>query len=253
MFLNAWKKKLYEKPLFGALVNFASPEITEFIARMGFDFSFLDNEHASLDNVVIENMIRASQCANVPAIVRVPYNRPEYIRKALDSGANGVQIPMVSTAQEALAVVKPANFPPDGERGVAFFTRSSNFGLYQDNAAYLTEANKTKLLSIHIETPEAVRNLEELLFVDGIDVYFVGPVDLATSMGYARDPNHPEVLETIERCIRTIKKKGKIAGTLGVDAARSKKVVDWGATYILTTVNQYMAQGAAKYLHEVRS
>ncbi len=252
MMLNPWKKRLYEKPLFGSFITFASPGLTECIASLGFDFLVLDNEHAAMGQETIECMVRASQCAGVPAIVRVPYNRPEYIRKALDSGANGVQIPLISNAIEAQAAIAPAHFPPKGERGVAFLTRPAGYGRCADKAAYLQKADETKLLSIHIETVEAVENLEEILNVPGGDVYFVGPGDLSSSMGYTDQPNHPEVLKTIEHCIRTIRSKGKIAGTYAGDVTRSQQAIEWGATYILTAATAFMTQGTLQYLETMR-
>lgn len=89
--------RLRERPQVGCFVTFASPGFTEFVAQLGFDFTLLDSEHAAMDSTHIEDMIRASQCAGVPTIVRVPYNRPEYICRALDSGANGVQVPLINT------------------------------------------------------------------------------------------------------------------------------------------------------------
>jgi 4-hydroxy-2-oxoheptanedioate aldolase len=252
MILNLWKEKLQKQALFGSFVTFASPGITEFTASLGFDFLVLDNEHAAMDNVVIEDMIRASQCVGVPAVVRVPYNRPEYIRKALDSGANGVQVPLIASSKDVLDVISPANFPSLGDRGVAYLTRSAGYGQCPDKAAYLKRANENKLISVHIETVEAVRNIEDILSVGGVDVYFIGPGDLSASMGYAHDPNHPDVWKTVEQCIRTIRNKGKIAGTYAGDVARSKQVIEWGATYILTAVTPYMVQGATKYLKELR-
>jgi 4-hydroxy-2-oxoheptanedioate aldolase len=246
------KTLLRERPTFGCFVTFASPAMTEFIAHLGFDFTLLDAEHGTMDSVGIEDMIRASQCAGVPSIVRVPYSRPEYLRKALDSGANGVQVPLISNADEARAALAPANFPPAGERGVAFLTRAARYGLEPDRATYFTRANEAKLVSLHIETVEAVRNLDEILEVDSADVYFIGPGDLAVSMGYAEQPNHPEVLATMERCIRRIRQRGKIAGTLATDVARSKQVIEWGATYIVTAITPFVVQGIGQYLAALR-
>ncbi|MDQ5850696.1 MAG: aldolase/citrate lyase family protein, partial [Chloroflexota bacterium] len=241
-----------EGPVIGCFVTFPSPGLTELTAHLGFEFTLLDSEHTAMDSVMIEDMIRASQCAGVPAIVRIPFNRPEYIRRALDSGANGVQVPMVSTAADARAALAPANFPPHGERGAAFLTRAARYGLEPDRATYFDRANEAKLVSLHIETPEAVRNLDEILEIGGADIYFVGPGDLAVSMGYGREPNHPEVTATIERCIRRIRETGKIAGTLVTDVARSKQVIEWGATYIVTAISPFIIQGATQYLQAVR-
>ena len=246
------KSRLREGPVFGCFVTFASPAVTEFIAHLGFDFTLLDAEHAAMDSVVIEDMIRASQCAGVPAIVRVPFSRAEHVRKALDSGANGVQVPLISDAGEARAALAPANFPPAGERGVAFLTRAARYGMEPDRATYFARANEAKLVSLHIETVEAVRNLDEILEVGGADVYFVGPGDLAVSMGYAHEPNHPEVIATMERCVRRIRERGKIAGTLATDLARSRQVIGWGATYIVTAIQPFVVQGVTQYLKALR-
>jgi 4-hydroxy-2-oxoheptanedioate aldolase len=246
------KARLRAGPVFGCFVTFPSPGLTEFTAHLGFEFTLLDAEHAAMDSVGIEDMIRASQCAGVPAIVRVPYNRAEHIRRALDSGANGVQVPLISTAADARAALGPANFPPEGERGVAFLTRAARYGMEPDRTTYFERANEAKLVSLHIETPEAVADLDEILDVGGADVYFVGPGDLAVSMGYGREPNHPEVIATMERCVRRIRERGRIAGTLATDVARSRQVIEWGATYIVTAIQPFVVQGVAQYLQALR-
>ncbi len=246
------KSRLREGPVFGCFVTFPSPAITELTAHLGFEFTLLDAEHAVMDTVTIEDMIRASQCAGVPAIVRVPYNRPEHIRRSLDSGANGVQVPLISNAADARAALLPANFPPEGERGVAFLTRAARYGMEPDRATYFARANAVKLVSLHIEKPEAVENLDAIIDVGGADVYFVGPGDLAVSMGYGQEPNHPEVIATMERCVRRIRARGKIAGTLATDVARSRQVIEWGATYIVTAITPFIIQGATQYLNVLR-
>jgi 2-keto-3-deoxy-L-rhamnonate aldolase RhmA len=247
-----FKQRLRERPQIGCFVTFASPGLAECIAHLGFDFTLLDAEHAAIDSATIEDMVRASQCAGVPAVVRVPYNRPEYIRRSLDSGANGVQVPLVNSATDAVAALAPSNFAPSGERGVAFLTRAARYGMEAERATYFERANAAKLVSLHIETVEAVQNLDEILEVGGADVYFVGPGDLAVSMGYCQDPGHKEVWQTIERCIRTIRKRGHIAGTLCTDVARTQQAIEWGAHYIVTAISPFLVQGVGNYLRAVR-
>ena len=245
------KSRLRDGPVFGCFVTFGSPGFTEFTAHLGFEFTLLDAEHAAMDSLVIEDMIRASQCAGVPAIVRVPFNRPEYIRRSLDSGANGVQVPLISTVDDARAALASANFAPGGERGVAFLTRAARFGMEPNRATYFDRANEAKIVSLHIETVEAVQNLDQILELGGADVYFVGPGDLAVSMGYAREPNHPEVVSTIERCIRTIRSRGHVAGTLTTDVPRTKQVIEWGATYIVTALTPFIVHGVTRFLQDL--
>ena len=249
---STFKQRLREKPQIGCFVTFASPGFTEFTGKLGFDFTLLDAEHGAMDTVALEDMIRASQCVGVPAMVRVPYNRPEYIRRALDSGAHGIQVPLVNSAPEATAAVLPANFPPEGERGVAFMTRAADYGTEKDRATYFKRANEARVVSLHIETVEAVRNLDEILEAGGADVYFIGPGDLAVSMGYAHDPNNAEVVTTIEHCIRTIRDRGFIAGTLCTDVTRTKQAIDWGAHYIVTAISPFIIQGVSSYLRQVQ-
>ncbi len=247
-----WKQRLYDGPLQGCFVTFASAEIAELTAMIGFDFLLIDNEHGNMNPETLEDMVRASHAVDVPAIVRVPFNRHEYMRKALDFGANGVQVPLVDSVAGAACAFAACHFPPRGERGVAFLPRAARYGMCGNKAQYLAQADANKLVSVHIETPEAVKNLEAILAVEGIDVLFVGPGDLAISMGHAENPNHPEVLDTMEKCIRTIRRHGRIAGTYVGDAERSRLAIEWGATYLVTAITPYMVQGGINYLRETR-
>ena len=120
---QTWKDRLQTEPLLGCFVTFASPAICEFTAEIGFDFTLIDNEHGLMNDETLENMVRASQAADCPSIVRIPFNQPDYIRRALDFGANGIQVPLVNDVADAHKVVKASHFPPFGERGVAFQTR----------------------------------------------------------------------------------------------------------------------------------
>jgi 2-keto-3-deoxy-L-rhamnonate aldolase RhmA len=248
--LDPWKQELYHKPLYGCFVTFASPAIAEFTAMLGFDFLLIDNEHGNMDMSTVEDMVRASQCVGVPAVVRATHNSYEHVQKALDMGANGVQIPLINTPADAKKAFQLTHFPPVGNRGTAYLTRAAGYGLYPDKQGYLAKANETKLVSVHIETLEAVNNLDKILDVAGLDVFFIGPGDLSSSMGLA--PGHPEVLKVVENCIRKIRAKGKIAGTYTGDVDSTKQAVDWGANYIVTAITSHMAKGAQQFLQALR-
>lgn len=247
-----FKRTLQERPMLGCFVTFASAGLAEFTAHMGFEFTLIDSEHGAMDSTSIEDMVRASQCAGVPAMVRVPYNRPDHIRRALDSGAHGVQVPLINNAEQAQAAVMPSLFPPVGDRGVAFLTRAAQYGTEPDRNTYFARANAARVLSLHIETAEAVRDLDRILDLGGADVYFIGPGDLAVSMGYAHDLQHPDVLRTIERCIRTIRYRGFVAGTLCADAAGTLRAHGWGAHYLVTAISPILIRGVKDYLANVR-
>lgn len=246
------KERLRQGPLHGCFVTFASPALAEFTAAMGFDFTLIDNEHGNMDPETLEDMVRASQCQQVPSIVRVSANREDAIRKALDFGAEGVQVPMVNTPEQALFASRASLFPPDGDRGVAFLPRAARYGLLTNKGEYLSQANKNRLLCVHIETPEAVSNLDSILDTQAADVYFIGPGDLAVSMGYGHDTQHPDVRNTINECMRKISAKGSIAGTYVSSGQQARMAIDNGARYLVTAISSHMSSGAADYFAACR-
>ena len=246
-----WKDKMESAPLIGCFVTFASPDMAEFTARMGFDFLLIDNEHGVMEQSVLADMVRASQCAGVPAVIRCTEKSYDHIQKALDFGANGIQLPLVNSAEDAKKVVDMSNFPPEGKRGVAFLPRAAGYGLTEDKKAYLKKANETKLVCCQVETKEAVDHLDEILDVDGIDVYFIGPGDLSTSVGM--NTSDPEFLELVEHTIRRITAAGKTAGYYVGSAKAAEQAIGWGAKYLVTAVTPYMAAGARKFLADVRT
>lgn len=248
----AFKQRLRTAPQHGCFVTFPSAAITEFTAAMGFDFILIDNEHGNINPETVEDMVRAAHSRQTPCLVRVPYNRAEYIRKALDFGADGVQVPLINTVADAQTAIRPSLFPPQGDRGVAFLPRAADYGMYPDKGRYLADSNAARVLSLHIETAEAVDNLDAILALSQADVYFVGPGDLAVSLGYGHDLQHPTVKTTIAQCIKKIVASGHIAGTYVGTPESAKEAIAWGATYLVTAVNTHMANGAMQYLNAAK-
>ena len=245
------KKQLKEKVLFGSFVTFGLADIAEYTALLGFDFVVIDNEHGILNQSTISDMVRAAHCHGIPAIVRCTHDNTENMHKALDMGAEGILIPVINTAEDARNVVKASLYAPQGERGIAFFTRSALYGMVEDKNLYLKKSNEEAFISIQIETAQSIVNLDEILSVEGIDMFFIGPNDLAASMGYAN--SDPKVLETIKETIEKINKVGKIAGIFVNNSEEAKRAIEWGAKFILTSITPYMTRGAKKYLEEVRN
>lgn len=246
-----FKEKLKERALFGSFVTFGLGDIAEYTALLGFDFIVIDNEHGILDQSTIANMVRASQCHGVPAIVRCTYDNSENIHKALDMGAEGILIPVINTEEDARNVVKASLYAPKGERGIAYFTRAASYGMIEDKNLYLRKANENIFISLQIETAQAIENLDRILSVEEIDMFFIGPNDLAASMGYSN--SDPKVLETIKETIEKINKAGKIAGIFVNNAEEAKRAIELGVKFILTSITPYMTKGAYKYLEEVRN
>ncbi len=248
--LTNWKEALKERTLYGCFVTFGLADIAEMTAMMGFDFLVLDNEHGVIEQSTLADMVRASQLRGVPAIVRCTMKEYDHIQKALDFGANGVLLPLVNTAEDARRVVDMANYYPDGHRGAAYLPRASHYGMVEDKRAYLKQANACKLVACQVETREAVEHLDEILAVDGIDVYFIGPGDLAAS--YDEPTGSPRMLELTERVIRQIVAAGRTAGYYVGTPEAAKQAEGWGARFLLTAVNQYMVAGGRSFLSRVR-
>ncbi|WP_252198261.1 aldolase/citrate lyase family protein [Clostridium sp. MCC353] len=245
-----WKEQMKERPLFGCFVTYGLPDLAEYTASLGFDFILIDNEHGVMEQTTLCDMVRASQCEGVPAVVRCTMNEYDHVQKALDFGANGVQVPLVNTVEDAKKIVSLTHYAPLGKRGTAYLPRAAGYGMVDDKCAYREEANKVKLVSVHIETVEAVKNLDEILKVDGIDVYFIGPGDLSSSMNLPT--NDPKVQETVKNCIQKIAAAGKIPGYYVGNAEATKQAMEWGARYLVTAITPYMTAGALKYLADVK-
>ncbi|WP_153723655.1 HpcH/HpaI aldolase family protein [Sporosarcina cascadiensis] len=219
----------------GAFVSFYSPFVVELIGHAGFDFVLIDNEHGAFSFTEIENMIRTAELVGLTTIVRTSYDVSD-VQRALDRGAKGVQVPMINTKEDAEFVVARAKFPPYGQRGVAFSVRPARYGL-DAGVEYLDAADENVLVSIHIETQEAVDNFDEIISVPGIDIIFIGTSDLSVSMGYRKEgANHPEVQNTMKELFRKGKEKGIIVGTFASDEESITNAYEIGAEYIGVTV-----------------
>jgi 4-hydroxy-2-oxoheptanedioate aldolase len=171
------------------------------------------------------------------SVVRVMDNDYATIYRTLDRGAQGIVVPHVNTRAEAEQVVESAKFAPLGKRGM--FTSRQGFGVPD----YLKSANAQSLLIVLIEDIAAVHNLDDIVKTDHIDVFFVAPSDLATSMGHIGDPGHAEVQQTIDAAITTIVRAGRVAGTL-VNAASVERYTRLGVRVVMTSFVPWIQSGA---------
>ena len=195
--------------LLGTFCAIPHPVAVEVTARAGFDLVCIDWEHSQIDRGEIENLVRAAESGGAIAMVRVPGNNTEAIAAALDAGAEGVLVPRVSSAEEAEAAVRATRYPPDGERG-AGPGRASRYGY--DIAPYVAAANGKILLAVQVETARAVENIDAIAAVEGVDLVFIGPGDLAVSLG-AFGPDGAERLDgAIRRVIASCRKAGRATG-----------------------------------------
>ena len=203
---NFVKKLLREgKKVTGAWAQAASNITAEIMGEAGFDLVMIDMEHAPGDIMTLITQIQALKGQPAVPFVRAPWNDFVTIKKILDAGTFGLLVPYVNTAEEAREAVRAIRYPKEGIRGVAGSPRAPH---YANNALdYMKKANREIFLMTAVETPEAVSNLDDILKVEGLDGIFIGPMDLATSMGHFGDPSHPEVQAAMKEV------EGKVAGS----------------------------------------
>ena len=251
MYQNVLKEKLKGGPVYGCFVNFPSGDIAEMTASIGFDFILIDNEHGGMDWREINEMVRGAQLKDVPALVRCPEPTYSYVQKTLDLGADGIQIPMVDNAEKAEELVRRSNYPPNGTRGMSLQCRAAGYGMCEDKIKYREKANRDSLKVIQIETEQAVESMDEILQVDGVDVFFVGPGDLAADM-LCESYQCEKVQRKTEKIIRRITAAGRTAGVFAGTPEETERALDWGARYIVTSTVNYMVSGGKNYLNTVR-
>ena len=237
------------KPAFGVSVMFPAPELVEMIGELGFDWVMLDAEHGSITPDNISPMILAAEVRGVTPIVRPERNDAALINRYLDRGAMGVQVPHVNTKAEAQAAVKACRYWPEGERGLAG-GRMADFGYGAPTADFVKRSNAETLVCVQIEDIAAVKNLEDILATPGVDVFFVGPTDLAQSMGHPGENNHPEVQKTISGVFMRIHAAGRASGTPGNAEACARNAAS-GVLYHYTHIPTFMSHYGKHFLKTV--
>jgi 2-keto-3-deoxy-L-rhamnonate aldolase RhmA len=182
---------------YGALVMSNSPIVVEILSQVGYDFILIDHEH-SITGIESGQLLQQAVSGNVEPFVRLPSHDKVYMKKVLDSIKlpGGVLVPMIETADVAVQVVQSTRYAPLGSRGCATpFIRGSGWGMDEN---YLEKCENDLLVAVQIETPLGVSNIEEIAAVDGIDMIFLGPLDLSASIGKMGQYNDPEVLDLIK-------------------------------------------------------
>lgn len=233
-------------PSFGTWMSSPSVVALDVLKTLGFEWIMIDTEHAQIDPETVAAMV-AVLGAGVPRpLVRVGNVDQYLIKQALDSGAEGILVPLVSTVGQARAAVSFAKYPPEGVRGVAA-AAASRYGT--ELASYLRSANAETLVGVQIETKEALEHLEEIAKVPGVDLLFVGPQDLTLSLGLMDDRKNPRVHDAMRAVVGACERAGKIPGTLVVDADEKRFAVDAGFRFIsLASDVRFLIQGAQTYL-----
>lgn len=201
--------------LFAGWVSYSHPSITETLARAGFDFMFIDMEHSTISIEQGQRIIAASQFEGVPCIPRPVSHSNDYLKPLLESGADGLLIQMVETADQVQGLINNIKYPPIGKRTYGV-NRAQAYGFDFDE--YINNWNETSSFLIQIESITGVQNIEELLSFEEVDGVMIGPLDISGSLGVPGQTNHPLVIEASKKVIAACERFGKSCGTQVADA-----------------------------------
>ncbi|NLL61814.1 MAG: aldolase [Candidatus Atribacteria bacterium] len=224
------------KTVFGPFLKFTDPAVVEIMGFAGFDFVIIDQEHGPISIETAQNMIRAAESVNISPIIRVAKNDESLILRALDIGAQGVEIPQINCKDDAILAVNSVKYSPQGCRGVCRYVRAANYSS-MDRFKYFESANKDTMIIIHIEGVKGISNLDEILSVPGIDVVFIGPYDLSQSLGIPGKVHDPIVEEKMQEVILKCRQQKVGVGTFTDDVQTAKKWVSLGVQYMSFSVD----------------
>jgi len=213
----------------GLWSSLCSNIVTEIVADSGFDWILLDTEHSPNEVPDLLSQMQALSRGTATAIVRPAWNDQVLIKRILDIGATCVLVPYVQNAEEARRAVAATRYPPNGVRGVTGSGRAARYGRIKD---YLREADEQICVLVQVETREALDHLDEIAGVAGVDGVFIGPADLAASLGHAGNPQHVEVQAAIEAAVRRLGIIGKPAGILSFSPEEARRYIDWGCSFV---------------------
>lgn len=250
---NAFKEALKAgRPQIGLWLGLCSSYSAELLAGAGFDWLLIDGEHAPNNVPTVLTQLQAIAPYPSQPVVRPSWNDPVQIKQLLDVGAQTLLVPMVQNAEEARLAVRATRYPPAGIRGVgSALARASRWNRVPD---YIHRANDAMCVLVQIETREALKNLPQILDVEGVDGVFIGPADLSADMGHGGNPQHPEVQAAIEDTIQQIRQAGKAPGILMANEQLAKRYLELGALFVAVGVDTtLLARGAealaARFTH----
>lgn len=219
-----------ERAQIGLWAVSGSPLVAEVLAGSGADWLLIDMEHSANTLASVQLQLQAVAAYDVAPVVRVPFGDPVMIKQVLDLGAQNILVPMVNTVEQAEQVVQAVRYPPLGVRGIgSALSRSARWNRVD---GYLANADDHTSLFVQIESAQAVENAAEIAAVNGVDGVFVGPADLAGSMGVIGQQTHPEVLAAVYRTFDAVRAAGKAVGVNAFDIDAAQNYIERGASFV---------------------
>ncbi len=243
---NRWDTLTQGDTLMGSFISTGYPVNTELMGLAGFDFLIIDLEHGMGSERDILSQLHALQATQSIPVVRVESHDKQRAHRLLDLGVQGIMFPRVNTAEEAAACVAAMRYPPDGVRGVATIVRAAGYGTHFNH--YRGESKTNLLTIIQIESAEAVENVEAIAAVEGVDVLFVGPMDLSTSLGIFRQYDHPLFLDALAKTLAAARQHNRTSGILLPSVDTTRHYRDMGFRFLTAGTDVALLKAAATQL-----
>ncbi|GAB5471010.1 MAG: aldolase/citrate lyase family protein [Rhodospirillales bacterium] len=231
--------------LFGFWHMTCSPMVAEVLGQSGYDCTMIDLEHGPGSYLDAQTSMQALSATGCAPLVRVPFNSRVEVKRALDIGAEGIMCPAVNTVAEAEEAARACRYPPAGVRGMApTVVRASDYG--RDWQAYMERSDRDVLCICQIETGEAVENVAEIAAVAGVDLLFVGPMDLSADLGHPGQPDHPDVDAAMRKVEAAAKAHAVALGAIPTPGRSSRDLQDLGYRFILPDGDVPLLRAAAE-------
>jgi 4-hydroxy-2-oxoheptanedioate aldolase len=233
------------RPALCCLANMGSAVAAEILGRAGYCTVMIDMEHGPGDTMITLAQLQALAATPAAALVRVPENAPVHLKRVLDAGPAGVMVPAVSTRAEAERAVAFCRYPPRGIRGVAHpIARASGYGT--DLERYMRDCENDLLVICQIETMDGVKNAASIARTDGVDMIFVGPMDLSASAGYFNQPDHPAVAKLVARVEAEVSAAGKLLGGLATAGNPAAALFERGYDLVIDAIDIALIRDGAQ-------
>ncbi|KMK68965.1 HpcH/HpaI aldolase/citrate lyase family protein [Puniceibacterium sp. IMCC21224] len=235
----------------GLWLSLCSPTVTEIAAHSGADWILLDMEHAPNDLSMMADQLRAARGGCAEPVVRPPFSDQVITKRLLDIGARTLMFPMIQTAEMAAEAVSWTRYPPKGVRGHSGTIRANGYGRQAD---YLETYENELCVIVQVETPEAIDQIPAIAAVEGIDAIFIGPGDLASSMGHVGNVGHEDVQAQILRAVTAVHTAGKPVGILGYGEAAARRYHAEGIEFVAVAGDAWLlAQSMDQMLRAVQN
>lgn len=239
------------EPSFGLIATIPGVQVVQVLGQCGLDWVLIDMEHGPIDLAAAHAMIVATAGSRMVPFVRVAWSQHWLAKPVMDLGALGINFPMIRTLGEAESAVRSVRYPPAGDRLWGPFYASMRWG--QSIPEYMATANDEVMAIITIEHPDAVRNIDEIMSAPGLDLAFIGPGDLATSLEIAGQFDHPKFKAAVAEAEAGILRSKVSLGGVARTPDHAKQLLDRGYRAIVLGFDWMMLQRAVvEFVQEIR-